>query len=32
MPSQKMIVGFKPVNSFTGNLGPDIAVSTWEKR
>lgn len=32
MPSQKMIVGFKSVNSFTGNLGLDIAVSTWEKR
>ncbi|KAJ5166806.1 Copper amine oxidase 1 [Penicillium canariense] len=31
MPSEKMIVGLKPVNFFTGNPGLDVAVSTQEQ-
>jgi primary-amine oxidase len=31
MPSEKMLVGLKPVNFFTGNPGLDVAVSTQEK-
>ncbi|KAF3397872.1 hypothetical protein F1880_005856 [Penicillium rolfsii] len=31
MPSEKMVVGLKPVNFFTGNPGLDVAVSTQEK-
>jgi primary-amine oxidase len=30
MPSEKMVVGLKPVNFFTGNPGLDVAVSTQE--
>ncbi|KAJ6164885.1 hypothetical protein N7470_003557 [Penicillium chermesinum] len=30
MPSEKMIVGLKPVNFFSGNPGLDVAVSTQE--
>ncbi|GKZ78649.1 hypothetical protein AnigIFM56816_002420 [Aspergillus niger] len=30
MPSDKMIVGLKPVNFFTGNPGLDVAMSTQE--
>lgn len=28
MPSEKMVVGLKPANFFTGNPGLDVAVST----
>ncbi|CAG8243633.1 unnamed protein product [Penicillium salamii] len=31
MPSEKMVVGLKPVNFFTGNPGLDVALSTQEK-
>ncbi|KAJ5312024.1 hypothetical protein PENANT_c022G05685 [Penicillium antarcticum] len=31
MPSEKMIVGLKPINFFTGNPGLDVAVSSQEK-
>ncbi|KAF9891684.1 hypothetical protein FE257_003696 [Aspergillus nanangensis] len=31
MPSDKMTVGLKPVNFFTGNPGIDVPVSTQEK-
>lgn len=31
MPIEKMMVGLKPVNFFTGNPGLDVAVSTQEK-
>jgi primary-amine oxidase len=31
MPSEKMVVGLKPVNFFAGNPGLDVAVSTQEK-
>ncbi|KAJ5577482.1 uncharacterized protein N7459_006446 [Penicillium hispanicum] len=31
MPSEKMVVGLKPVNFFTGNPGLDVAVSTQEE-
>ncbi|KAJ5092276.1 hypothetical protein NUU61_007146 [Penicillium alfredii] len=31
MPSEKMVVGLKPVNFFTGNPGLDVAVSTQER-
>lgn len=31
MPSEKMTVGLKPVNFFTGNPGLDVPVSTQEK-
>ncbi|OQE24720.1 hypothetical protein PENSTE_c007G01158 [Penicillium steckii] len=31
MPSEKMVVGLKPVNFFTGNPGLGVAVSTQEK-
>ncbi|KAH8883125.1 hypothetical protein GQ53DRAFT_798382 [Thozetella sp. PMI_491] len=31
MPSEKMTVGLKPVNFFSGNPGLDVAVSTQEK-
>ncbi|KAF2156374.1 copper amine oxidase [Myriangium duriaei CBS 260.36] len=31
MPAEKMIVGLKPVNFFTGNPGIDVAVSTQSK-
>ncbi|KAJ4324081.1 hypothetical protein N0V84_004047 [Fusarium piperis] len=31
MPSEKMMVGLKPVNFFSGNPGLDVAVSTQEK-
>ncbi|KAF4126213.1 primary-amine oxidase [Geosmithia morbida] len=31
MPADKMVVGLKPVNFFTGNPGIDVAVSTQEK-
>ncbi|KAL7916814.1 copper amine oxidase [Trichoderma velutinum] len=31
MPSEKMMVGLKPVNFFTGNPGLDVPVSTQEK-
>lgn len=31
MPCEKMVVGLKPVNFFTGNPGIDVAVSTQEK-
>ncbi|KAF7714096.1 Uncharacterized protein PECH_003263 [Penicillium ucsense] len=31
MPSEKMIVGLKPINFFTGNPGLDVAVSTQEQ-
>jgi len=31
MPSEKMVVGLKPINFFTGNPGLDVAVSTQEK-
>lgn len=31
MPSEKMLVGLKPVNFFTGNPGLDVAVSTQER-
>ncbi|KAJ2985435.1 hypothetical protein NUW58_g5532 [Xylaria curta] len=31
MPNEKMTVGLKPVNFFTGNPGLDVAVSTQEK-
>ncbi|KAI9369682.1 copper amine oxidase [Aspergillus egyptiacus] len=31
MPSEKMTVGLKPVNFFTGNPGLDVAVSTQER-
>lgn len=31
MPSDKMVVGLKPVNFFTGNPGLDVGVSTQEK-
>ena len=31
MPSEKMIVGLKPVNFFEGNPALDVAVSTQEK-
>ncbi|OAA43693.1 Copper amine oxidase [Metarhizium rileyi] len=30
MPSEKMVVGLKPINFFTGNPGLDVAVSTQE--
>ncbi|EHA23347.1 hypothetical protein ASPNIDRAFT_37354 [Aspergillus niger ATCC 1015] len=30
MPSDKMVVGLKPVNFFTGNPGLDVAMSTQE--
>ncbi|KAI5467656.1 copper amine oxidase [Mariannaea sp. PMI_226] len=30
MPSEKMVVGLKPVNFFTGNPGLDVAVSNQE--
>jgi primary-amine oxidase len=30
MPSEKMVVGLKPANFFTGNPGLDLAVSTQE--
>lgn len=30
MPSEKMVVGLKPVNFFTGNPSLDVAVSTQE--
>ncbi|GES63435.1 copper amine oxidase [Aspergillus terreus] len=31
MPSEKMVVGLKPVNFFTGNPGLDVAVSVQER-
>lgn len=31
MPSEKMVVGLKPVNFFSGNPGLDVAVSTQER-
>ena len=31
MPNEKMIVGLKPVNFFTGNPGLDVAVSTQDR-
>jgi primary-amine oxidase len=31
MPNEKMMVGLKPVNFFTGNPALDVAVSTQEK-
>ncbi|KAI3573520.1 copper amine oxidase [Fusarium oxysporum f. sp. albedinis] len=31
MPSEKMVVGLKPVNFFLGNPGLDVAVSTQKK-
>ncbi|KAH7016888.1 copper amine oxidase [Ilyonectria destructans] len=31
MPNEKMIVGLKPINFFTGNPALDVAVSTQEK-
>lgn len=31
MPCEKMVVGLKPVNFFSGNPGIDVAVSTQEK-
>ncbi|KAJ5280673.1 hypothetical protein N7478_006045 [Penicillium angulare] len=31
MPSEKMVVGLKPVNFFTGNPGLDVAASTQER-
>lgn len=31
MPSEKMIVGLKPVNFFTGNPGLDVPVSTQDR-
>ncbi|OJJ75758.1 hypothetical protein ASPBRDRAFT_115942 [Aspergillus brasiliensis CBS 101740] len=31
MPSDKMVVGLKPVNFFTGNPGIDVAISTQER-
>lgn len=31
MPNEKMMVGLKPVNFFTGNPGLDVAVSTQDK-
>lgn len=31
MPSEKMVVGLKPVNFFTGNPSLDVAVSTQER-
>lgn len=31
MPNEKMMVGLKPVNFFSGNPGLDVAVSTQEK-
>jgi primary-amine oxidase len=31
MPAEKMLVGLKPVNFFTGNPGLDVAVSTQER-
>ncbi|RSL51969.1 hypothetical protein CEP53_008257 [Fusarium sp. AF-6] len=31
MPSEKMMVGLKPVNFFSGNPGLDVAVSTQDK-
>ncbi|KAI1841520.1 hypothetical protein JX266_012272 [Neoarthrinium moseri] len=31
MPAEKMVVGLKPVNFFTGNPGLDVAVSTQDK-
>lgn len=31
MPSEKMVVGLKPVNFFSGNPGLDVAVSTQDK-
>lgn len=31
MPSEKMVVGLKPVNFFTGNPGLDVTVSTQER-
>ena len=31
MPNEKLLVGLKPVNFFTGNPGLDVAVSTQEK-
>ncbi|CAG7921645.1 unnamed protein product [Penicillium olsonii] len=31
MPSEKMVVGLKPANFFTGNPGLDVAVSTQEQ-
>jgi Cu2+-containing amine oxidase len=31
MPSEKMVVGLKPINFFSGNPGLDVAVSTQEK-
>ncbi|KAI2791227.1 Copper amine oxidase 1 [Penicillium oxalicum] len=30
MPSEKMVVGLKPINFFAGNPGLDVAVSTQE--
>lgn len=32
MPSEKMVVGLKPINFFTGNPGLDVAVSTVLKK
>lgn len=31
MPSEKMVVGLKPINFFTGNPSMDVAVSTQHK-
>lgn len=31
MPAEKMVVGLKPVNFFTGNPGLDVGVSTQER-
>lgn len=31
MPSEKMVVGLKPINFFTGNPSLDVAVSTQER-
>ncbi|KAJ5997985.1 hypothetical protein N7522_009645 [Penicillium canescens] len=31
MPSEKMVVGLKPINFFTGNPSLDVAVSSQEK-
>jgi primary-amine oxidase len=31
MPNEKMMVGLKPVNFFSGNPGLDVAVSTQDK-